>query len=559
MRQTQTADGPRRTRRWAPLITLVLAAAALAPVSVAQAGEWAQRSCSFGTEYIAPEGWEGKENHGYDTMPNDNCERFSNGGGLLALATGFDGSEPFTGQTWLYKAPHDSTIAGGVLSVQLTARHGGALIAAPVKGNLIPLARCESPGCSSFDRDVPITAVGATELYETASCFPNGEGVCPAENFAPGEANGVFAAEANISSAQIILSTNATPTGSGLSGTLLNTTVAGKGTLSFTATDPGPGVYQARAKIDGKQVWAQTPNLNEGKCVSTGTTEGVRAFNYAQPCPAETAVHAEINTAGLTDGPHALAVEVEDAAGNTATVYSGTIAIDNHPPPPRGPANGTPASDQATLTVAWQSAKGKPSRSAHLASRYGLSHLVSGRLTTPAGAPIAGAAIEVTQTPAYLGASAAALASAHTGPDGTFTLTLPASLTSTTIVLSYRSHLGDTSPAATAALRLSMPARIHLKVTPRVTSVGRTIVLRGTLAGPIPRGGKLVVFEARAYGSRSWIEFHNETVTGRGRFSVRHRFALPGPARYQFRVVCEQEPAFAFQRGVSNVVLVRER
>ena len=115
MRQTQTAAGPRRTRRWAPLITLALAAAALAPVSVAQAGEWAQRSCSFGTEYIAPEGWEGKENHGYDTMPNDNCERFSNGGGLLALATGFDGSEPFTGQTWLYKAPHDSTIAGGVL------------------------------------------------------------------------------------------------------------------------------------------------------------------------------------------------------------------------------------------------------------------------------------------------------------------------------------------------------------------------------------------------------------------------------------------------------------
>lgn len=77
-------------------------------------------------------------------------------------------------------------------------------------------------------------------------------------------------------------------------------------------------------------MWAATPNLNEGKCVSTGNLEGVRAFNYAQPCPTETAVHAEINTAGLPDGTHALTVEVEDAAGDVTTVYSGTLTTINH-------------------------------------------------------------------------------------------------------------------------------------------------------------------------------------------------------------------------------------
>jgi len=542
--------------------TLAVIACVLALAPVARAGEWAQRSCSYGTEYIAPEGWEGKANYGYDKLPYDSCERFANGGGLETAANGFDGTEALSGQTWRYKAPPYATIAGGMLAVAITARHGGAIVAAEVKEQPVSLASCESPGCHSFSKIVPITAVGATELHETAFCFPNSKGVCPAESFNINEADGAFAAEATISSAQIILSTSVTPTGSEFSGTLLNNTVAGKGTLSFTAKDPGPGVYQARAKVDGEQVWAETPNLNEGKCVSTGTTENVRAFNYAEPCPTETAVNVGINTAGLTDGPHALTIEVEDAAGDITTVYSGTLVTLNHqaavlsaPTPVRGPANGTPASESATLTAQW---KGKSGKSAsRLTSVYGRSHEITGRLTTTAGAPIIGALIEASQKPASLGAVTSSLASTHTGTDGSFTIHVLGDASSS-IQLAYRSHLGDATPAATRAVTLQVPASVHLTVAPHVTSVGHTIVLRGKLAGLIPPDGKQVLLEARVPGG-SWIEFHNATVDAHGRFRAIHRFTFPGPARYQFRVVCVREADFPFLTGISNVVHVRER
>ncbi len=151
------------------------------------------------------------------------------------------------------------------------------------------------------------------------------------------------------------------------------------------------------------------------------------------------------------------------------------------------------------------------------------------------------------------------MTAAHPAPDGTFTLQVPGSDSSASIEVVYRSHLGDAQPTATTTLALRVPAHLHLTISTHVTSVGHTVVLRGTLAGPLPATGKQVIFEARPVGGGPWIEFHNATATGAGAFKASHRFALPGPERYQFRVVCEPEPAFAFGRGVSNVVVVRER
>jgi hypothetical protein len=531
---------------------------ALAPA--AGAGEWVQRSCSVGTEYIFPEGWEGKANSGYSSLPNDNCEKFYSGGGLRVDAAPVEGHEPLAGQTWTYKPPHGSTIAGGTLTVYMTAREGLAQIAATVKSNFVSLAKCESPGCFHYLGDVPITAAGASEIYEQAACFPR-EGIChtPEGAFLK-EGEGDFSAEAEISSAQVLLSTNATPAGSGLSGTLLNNTVTGKGTLSFTATDAGPGVYQARANIDGQRVWAATPNLNEGKCVSTGTSESARAFNYAQPCPAEAAVHTEIDTSGLTDGAHALTVEVEDAAGDTTTVYAGTLSTLNHllstPAPVRGPANGTPASESATLTAQW---KGKSGKSAsHLRGRYGHSHEITGKLTNTAGTPIAGALVEANQKPSSLGAIASSIASTHTATNGSFTISVPRTISSTSIQLAYRSHLGDATPAATHTLTLQVPASLHLMVSPHATSVGQRIVFTGVLHGaPIPPGGKQLVLEASSGGG--WVQFDTIATNAKGRYRASYRFKFPGPVHYQFRVVCKHEADFPFLAGISNHVHVWER
>ena len=65
----------------------------LAPA--ARAGEWVQRSCSYGGEYIGPEGWEAEANYGYAGPPPDNCERYYDGGGLAVYAARWNGTKPF--------------------------------------------------------------------------------------------------------------------------------------------------------------------------------------------------------------------------------------------------------------------------------------------------------------------------------------------------------------------------------------------------------------------------------------------------------------------------------
>jgi hypothetical protein len=123
----------------------------------------------------------------------------------------------------------------------------------------------------------------------------------------------------------------------------------------------------------------------------------------------------------------------------------------------------------------------------------------------------------------------------------------------------YRSHLGDSPPVATSTLTLRVRAGVALAVAPRTASVGRSIFFRGRLlGGPIPRGGKQLVLEARSPGS-PWIEFKVVRANARGRFRAGYRFKFAGPADYQFRVVSEAESDYPFAAGASNVVRVSER
>jgi hypothetical protein len=116
---------------------------------------------------------------------------------------------------------------------------------------------------------------------------------------------------------------------------------------------------------------------------------------------------------------------------------------------------------------------------------------------------------------------------------------------SSRIVLSYRSHLGDTQPAATRALTLNVEPKLHLSISAPVTSVNETIHFSGVLAGPIPPGGKQLILLARGVEVRrvrsrksrkprkvkrygSWVEFHTMTTTATGSFHAEHRFHEPG-------------------------------
>jgi len=219
----------------------------------------------------------------------------------------------------------------------------------------------------------------------------------------------------------------------------------------------------------------------------------------------------------------------------------------------RGPANGTNASDQATLTAHWaRTPKGS------FTSRYGERERITGRLTTSAGQPISGALIDVYSTPGYQGAQARLSAvGMHTGPAGEWSLTLPPDYSSCTLRFAYRSHLNDTVPAATASLTLRVHAGLTLDIAPHTASVGRQIFFSGVLHGtPIPPGGKQLVLEASS--GREWVEFRTISTNAKGRYHASYRFKFPGPVTYRFRVVSPYEADFPFLNGISNGVAVHE-
>ncbi len=533
---------------------LVLGWALFSSISTASAGEWVQRSCSYGTEYIVPEGWEGQEVNGYVNPANgghplDTCLGFNMGGGLWAGAAGANGDQPGAGEIWLYKPPRESTIAGGMLTVRMKAHNGDAQIDAEVKSGPTTLANCESPNCTERNEFVPITVSNATMLSEWAWCFAGHEpDLCPSEP--------EFAAEVGITSAQIVLSTNAVPSGSGFSGTLLNETVTGKGTLSFTAKDPGPGVYRAKVLIDGHEVWAGTPSLNEGKCVVTGTYESVRAFTYAQPCPAEAAVHAEVETAAVADGAHHLTVEVEDAAENVATVYSGTLTTANHPvapivlppaPPNRGALNGTPASESAVVAVSGKQPK------TFTRTLVASAVTLAGRLTDSAGTPIAGAQVQLLQQ--VLGtASPSRIATATTNAGGAWTFKVPKG-PSRLLEVAYFSHLLDTTPAATLDFHESVQGTVSMHA-PHRARLGHALIFAGQLAGGyVPAGGESVQVEI-FYGSR-WRTIEVLPTNRKGRWVYKYVFSLGVGASYLFRAVTVPNGAYPFMSAASKPVRIK--
>lgn len=370
--------------------------------------------------------------------------------------------------------------------------------------------------------------------------------------------------------ADIVLSQSSGPTISSVAGGLAeDSTVGGTSDIEFDAADNGSGVYEAVFQVDGQIVSRGVINENGGHCHDVGgTIDGLPAFLYTQPCPASVSVDLPFDTTELSNGTHHLVVTVLDAAGNDATVLSRDITVANSQSQStssstsgagtstttRGAANGTNASEHASLTARW-----KNTENAHLTDNYGTARTIEGQLTNPEGAPIAGAQIEVSELPSYTGAKARTLTAPHTGAQGKWSLQLPKGSSSSELRFAYRSHIGDALPAATRTLMLTVHAALELSVQPSTASSQGTIHFKGRLLGePIPTGGKQLVLEARSPGGK-WIEFHVLHTGKHGRFSSSYSFRLAGPAKYQFRAVCEAEADFPFAAGSSNVVGVQEQ
>ncbi len=549
-----------------------LGLAGLGPAAgVASAGEYHVYSCRTPSGEVAPtDGWTGSVYSAYDDYAIDTC---GTGGALTAAIGGPTSLAGLDQATWTFSVPVGEAMVGATLWRAGNADGGETLdtsyafwLAGPEdeppdffeeclyqKGCIAGLGEPAQPFYGTNQRVVPTANLGQT-LYLSAGCVGvSTKYKCESAKSDEHE----YAAVVYLYAADLILEQTAGPTASDVGGELASApAVSGISDVTFDAGDPGAGVWETTFSIDGKVVQSTVPNENGGRCRDVGqTTDGLPAFLYLQPCPQTESVAVPFNTTAVSNGQHHLVVSVVDPAGNSALVLDREIDVDNPiPPSPPSPPqpNGANASTRATLTARWTSTT-KP----RLTRPWGKRETITGSLTAPGGAPIAGASIGLTATPAYAGAKTLTIASPRTGPDGRFTVGLAPGESSRTLRLTYSAYIGA-PVVATRTLTLGVRAGLTLSIAPRVTSAGRSIFFSGTLHGaPIPEGGKQLVLEASSGGE--WVEFRTITTNAKGHFHASYRFKFPGPITYKFRALSRHEPDFPFLEASSNVVGVLER
>jgi hypothetical protein len=538
---------------------LVLGWALLAPISTANASEWAQVSCSLAGKPVSTEGW--SPSWRIESSANEiTADECSKGGALRATDEQRAGElqEAGAGAVWAYTAPAGSTIVGGTVAYSMIAPHGITWLSTPEdlsgnsfvfcvsqEGYSIPCAEHGTSGAAAIPDE------GGTHLYlgalcqgkeTTAKCFPT------------------FDAEAKLISAEIILNTNATPSASGFTGPLLEGAASGNATMSFTAHDlNGPGVYSVTVKVDGEPVYSGTPDSNGGECATVGAdANNVREFQNTQPCPQNVPVTIEVPTQRYPNGEHQLKVEVEDATGKVASAYDGPVTINNHPPaaapsspvtttppPERGPCNGAPCDEAAKLTAA-----GQPTVFTRALGHSATT--LTGRLISPTGAPIKDAQVKLLQ---QIGGSAAVtqIASATTHADGSWSLKAPAGPSRLLQVVFY-SHTLDTVPRSSLGFHENVQGAVSMHA-PRRARLGQAVTFAGQLhGGYVPSGGESVQMEI--FYSGRWRTIEVLPTASNGRWTYKYVFTLGAGSSYLFRAATVPNGGYPYTSSHSKTVRV---
>jgi hypothetical protein len=151
------------------------------------------------------------------------------------------------------------------------------------------------------------------------------------------------------------------PVLSGVSGSLVTAPVLhGRHEVSGTATDVGSGVYRVKLLEDGAVRQQTVVDANGGYCADADTSnDDPYEFVKRAPCALTASGTWSLDTAAMSDGPHNLKVQFEDAAGNVTTVVNREVVADNQPPVVSGVGvEGTAVEGQTLVcaaTVAGQS------------------------------------------------------------------------------------------------------------------------------------------------------------------------------------------------------------
>jgi hypothetical protein len=346
---------------------------------------------------------------------------------------------------------------------------------------------------------------------------------------------------------QLTLDDTTLPSGTVTGGALASSgTVSGTASISYQATDASSGVRLVQLRVDGE------PAAEKDYITSCSYTD-------FQACPPSVSDTVSWNTATVADGQHRVELVVEDAAQNTSVICSGEVTVQNAaktaslgtlPGPGStgytmlggGNPNGTSASETANLRLGLRRAITRTY--AHRAV------VVAGRLLGDHGQPIGHATLEVLQQVVGT-ATPQLLTHTKSGSDGTFSVRVPAG-PSRLIEVAYRAFSGDAGYAAVARVNETVEASVRLSVSPTRTGAEGTIVLSGTVEGPIPQQGAIVDLLVHYRGR--WEPFRTPRTNAHGRFRALYQFE-GGVGRFPFRAeVPGGQAGFPFGSGNSRVV-----
>ena len=99
--------------------------------------------------------------------------------------------------------------------------------------------------------------------------------------------------------------------------------------ITFSATDEGPGLAYVKLLVDGTVVQSQIIDTNGGHCIPV---PGHDAYTWAYQVPCKTSVGGRtysLDTALLPNGLHHIQVIIEDAAGNQSEVLNRMVTTEN--------------------------------------------------------------------------------------------------------------------------------------------------------------------------------------------------------------------------------------
>jgi hypothetical protein len=346
------------------------------------------------------------------------------------------------------------------------------------------------------------------------------------------------------------------PQANNISGPLLTESpLRGTQSITFSATDEGPGLAYVKLLVDGTVVQSQIIDTNDGHCIPVAAHD---AYTWAYQVPCRTSVGGRtysLNTAALSNGLHHLQVIIEDAAGNQSEVLNRMVVIENPGVGSlgallgpgssallAGAPNGANASANADLRL------GVPHSIARSFARRALR--IPGRLVNADGQAISGATLDVIQQVADSGRSQL-VAHARTTADGSFIAVVPAG-PSRLIDVAYRASTGASAYAAEAKVQESVSAGVQLGVSPSRTGAEGTITLSGKVEGPVPRQG--VVVDLLVHYRGRWEPFRTPRTNSHGAFRVVYQFE-GGVGRFPFRALAfGGQSGFPFSSGESGAV-----